>query len=129
LHPNERILRRALAALAAGDTGAVAEVIADDVVVHFPGASALAGDHRGRGALGALVRALTGNGLEVEAHDVLASDGHAVGIYRMRARRDGRPVEWRHVNVYHIRDGKIVEVWQHPFDQAVVEACFSRQPV
>jgi len=126
LHPNEKILRAALDALAVGDAGALAEVIADDVVVHFPGASALAGDHRGRGALAAVVRALTGSGLEVEPHDVLASDDHAVGIYRLRARRDGRSVEWRHVNVYHVRDGKIVEVWQHPFDQAVVEACFAR---
>lgn len=127
MHPNEKALRAALDAIASGDSEALAEVIADDVVVHFPGTSGLAGDHRGRGALGMMVRALTGSRLEVEPHDVLASDDHAVGIYRMRVDRAGQSVEWRHVNVYHLRDGKIVEVWQHPFDQTVVEACFPRR--
>jgi hypothetical protein len=27
-----------------------------------------------------------------------------------------RQLEWRQVNVYHVRDGQLVEIWQHPFD-------------
>ncbi|MGQ0576885.1 MAG: nuclear transport factor 2 family protein [Pseudonocardia sp.] len=117
MHANETVLRAALAAIAAGDPAALAEVMAEDVVVHVPGRSRLAGDHHGRGRFGARVRELTGGALTIEVHDVLGSDAHAVGVYTMRLRCPDRSLEWRHVNVYHVRDGKIVEVWQNPFEQ------------
>lgn len=124
MHDNERVLRAALMAIAAGDADALAEVMDDDVVVHVPGRSPLAGDHHGRGRFGARVRELTGGALGIEVHDVLASDAHAVGVYTMRVHGADPSQEWRHVNVYHIRDGKIVEVWQNPFEQDVFDEIF-----
>lgn len=124
MHANEKVLRAALDAIAARDPVAFAEVAADDMVVHVPGRSRLAGDLRGRGVFGAKVRELTGGTLTIETHDVLASDDHAVGIYTMRVDCGDGSVEWRHVNVYHIREGKIVEVWQNPFEQDTFDAFF-----
>ena len=115
----------ALFALAAGDQEAFAEVVADDVVVHVPGHSKIAGDLHGRGIFGRRVRELTGGTPIVDVHDVLGSDDHAIGVYRYRVECPDRSVEWRHVNVYHIRDGKIVEVWSNPFEQDVFDEFFS----
>ncbi|MHA6780605.1 nuclear transport factor 2 family protein [Pseudonocardia saturnea] len=125
MHANEKVLRVALDAIAAGDAAAFADVAADDLVVHVPGRSRLAGDLHGRGVFGARVRELTGGTLTIEAHDVLGSDAHAVGIYTMRVECADRRLEWRHVNVYHIRDGKIVEVWQNPFEQDAFDDFFA----
>ncbi len=125
MHANEKVLRAALDAIAAGDADAAARAMADDMVVHVPGRSRLAGDLHGRGKLGAKIRELTGGTMSIEVHDVLASDAHAVGVYTMRVVCPDRSLEWRHVNVYHIRDGKIVEVWQNPFEQDAFDEFFS----
>ncbi|KWX05103.1 ketosteroid isomerase [Carbonactinospora thermoautotrophica] len=126
MHPNEKVLRVALDAIARGDRDAFARVVAEDVIVHFPGRSPLSGELRGRGVLAARIAELTGGSLKIEPHDVLASDDHAVGIYLMRVDCPGKSIEWRQVNVYHIRAGKIVEVWQNPFEQDAVDEFFSQ---
>lgn len=125
MHINEKVLRAALEAIAAGDPAAFADVAADDMVVHVPGHSRLAGDLHGRGVFGAKVRELTGGTLTIDVHDVLGSDTHAVGVYTMRVQCPGRSLEWRHVNIYHIRDGKIVEVWQNPYEQDAFDEFFA----
>jgi ketosteroid isomerase-like protein len=52
-----------------------------------------------------------------EVHDIVGNDDHAVGIYNLSADRDGQHGEWHWVNVYHVRDGRIVEYWAHVVDQ------------
>src|ERR1700710_2353879 len=111
---NESVVRAAAAALVNADAAAFAEVTAADVVVHFPGRSALAGDYHGRGALGARIREVAGAPLQIEVVDVLGSDTHAVGVYRMTATRGPARLQWLHMNLYRIVDGRIVEVWQNP---------------
>lgn len=125
MHGNEKVLRAALDALSAGDERAYADVVADEMVVHVPGRSRLAGDLHGRGVFGAKVRELTGGALTIEVHDLLASDAHAIGLYTMRVQCQDRSLEWRHVNIYHIRDGKIAEVWQNPFEQEAFDEFFA----
>lgn len=125
MHDNERVLRAALDAIGSGDALAYAEVAADDLVVHVPGRSRLSGELHGRGIFGVRVRELTGGTLTIDVHDVLASDEHAVGIYTMRVQCPGRSLEWRQVNVYHVRHGKIVEVWQNPVEQDAFDTFFS----
>jgi len=103
-----------------GDMDALSALFADDVVVHVPGTNQLSGDHKGKAAaftgyMGK-VMALTNGEFVFEPHDIVGSEDHAAGIYRYRATRDRQTIEWRHVNVYHVRDGQIVEIWQHPFD-------------
>ncbi len=53
------------------------------------------------------------------------SDDHAVGVYTMHLDLPDRTVSWRHVNVYRVRDGKIAEVWENPFEQDVFDELFS----
>jgi ketosteroid isomerase-like protein len=125
MHPNEQLIRQALDAFLAGNVEAFAQTLSDDFVIHIPGTHPLAGDYKGResflGEFIGRVMELTGGTLQIEVHDVLASDDHAAGIYVFRAQRDGQSAEWHHVNVYHVRDGKIAEVWWNPVEQDVVD--------
>ncbi len=125
MHTNEKLLRELLDAIEVGDASRAATLLADDVVVHCPGRSRIAGDHRGRGVFRAKMQELTGAALTIETHDVLGSDDHAVGVYTMRLDWPDRTVAWKHVNVYHIADGKIVEAWENPFEQDVFDELFA----
>lgn len=40
-----------------------------------------------------------------------ATDEHAIDIVIVRAERDGKSVEYRSAEVFHIRDGKATEGW------------------
>jgi uncharacterized protein len=120
MYETEKVLRAAVNAMTTGDVEGLPAFFADDVLVHVPGTSQLSGDYKGKeelfnGFLGKLM-ALTNGEVVLEPHDIIGSEDHAVGIYKWRATRDGETIEWRHVNVYHVRDGQIVEIWQHPFD-------------
>jgi hypothetical protein len=120
MNETEKVLRAAVNAMVTGDLDALPALFADDVVVHVPGKSQLSGDYKGKeelfnGFLGKLT-SLTDGQVVLEPHDLVGSEDHAVGIYTWTATRGGTTFEWRQVNVYHVRDGQIAEVWQHPFD-------------
>lgn len=116
----EQVLRVAVGAITTGDVETLAAHLAADVTLHVPGTNRLSGEYKGRtelleGFLGTLM-SLTDGQVVLEPHDVIGSEDHAVGIYHWRAVRTGTPFEWRQVNVYHVANGQITEIWQHPFD-------------
>lgn len=125
MHPNAQVVKKAFEAFVRGDVEAFTAELADDVVFHMPGSNQLSGDYKGKDefvtkVVGRILE-LTGGTLALEAHDIFGSDDHAVGIYVIRAERDGKRYEWKHVNVYHIREGKAAEIWWNPFEQDVVD--------
>jgi ketosteroid isomerase-like protein len=104
-----------------GDDDAYWSLHADDFVTHIPGRSRIAGDHVGWRALEALDQLetkLTEGTIEHEVHDTLVSEDHAVLLMRVSARRGKDSLDARVVYVYHLRDGKLAELWIHPLDQA-----------
>ena len=56
---------------------------------------------------------LTGGSFRVEVHDVVANDEHGVGLNSVHAEREGRTLEDNNTLVFHVRDGKVTEVWQY----------------
>jgi ketosteroid isomerase-like protein len=117
---NAQVLTRAVEALTSGDMAGLAEVLNEDFVVHVPGSNQLSGVYKSRdeffnGFLGKIM-ALTDGRFTLEPHDILGSADHAVGVYTFRATRGEKTFEWRHVNVYHVRGGRLSEVWQSPHD-------------
>jgi uncharacterized protein len=127
-HPNEDLIRRGYDAFARGDTETLREMFDPGIVWHFPGRSLLAGDHRGVDAvLGFFGRTmeLTDGTFRAELHDVVADDEHTVGLHLATGEREGRTLADREVLVVHIRDGKIIEVWQHLEDQYTYDEFFS----
>jgi ketosteroid isomerase-like protein len=119
-HPNVELMRRAERAFSTADSATLGEILSDDIVVHVPGRSALAGDHRGRDAILAYnqrIFELSGGTYENEVHEILATDEHIVVLQRNRARRGQRTLDINEALVLHARDGRILEVWELYTDQ------------
>ena len=114
------VARKAVEALVAGDMETLASCIADDVQIHVPGSSQLSGTYKSRDGLMTTlfgkIMGLTGGQFRLEIHDVIGGDEHAAGIYNITATRDGKTLQYRHVNVYHVRGDQIVEIFQCPHD-------------
>jgi uncharacterized protein len=103
-----------VAALERADGPAIAGLLTEDAVYHFPGRSPLAGTYRGRAEVMGLFRALAdrlGAPPGLHSHDVLASEAHAVDLAVHSATRNGVPFEWRAVRVYHFAPGGISEIF------------------
>ena len=113
-HPN------GFAAFARGDMDALRKQYwADDIRWHVSGRSPLAGDYEGAEQvieLFARLFELTGGALSIELHDVLANDEHAVALFTARAERAGRQLTDNMVQTFHMRDGKVSEVWTQATD-------------
>src|SRR6516225_9704267 len=119
-HPNVAPIRDMFAAFAKGDLAALYDEFAEDLVWHEGGRNQISGDYRGRRAvLGLFCKAMevTQGSFRVDLHDVLADDEHGVALVALSASRGGRSVNVNAVDVMHLRDGKVVEVWTVPVDQ------------
>lgn len=120
---DKAVVEEYIDAIAEGDIERVGEFIADDIVVHIPGNNPMSGDYRGREEVLAHYRSLferteaAGGSIEVDMHDLLASDDHVVAL----SRRTFAGVDARAVAIYHVDDGKIEEVWVHEAAQDEVD--------
>jgi ketosteroid isomerase-like protein len=124
---HQRILRnrsletnRCIGTPQARDDGALAEVLADDVVWHVPGRNAVAGEYRGIDRVMEYIirrRELVDGSFEITVHDVLANDEHGFVVATGRATRGGTTFEWRAHGLYRFRDGLIAECWVLPENQ------------
>lgn len=125
-HAGTTRARDYLATYAAGDTAALRDFFADDVVWHVGGKHALSGDYRGREALFDYfdkVRELTGGTLTVEEEHVLASDQHTAMFTRVRGAREGRQLDVSMAQTFRTGpDGRWTEYFAMADDQAAVDA-------
>ncbi len=119
-HPNVGLLRKGYEAFGKGDMATLTELFSEDAVWHFSGTSPISGVHRGRDAVFAAfgrMAQLSGGTFKVELHDALANDEHAVALTRASASRQGRQLDSLDTDVYHIRNGKVTEMWSFVEDQ------------
>jgi uncharacterized protein len=119
-HPNEEVARSATEAFSKGDMEGFMNLHTDDTILHFPGRGPMAGDYRGKDGLGQLFQKqmqMLDSPPEIENHDILANDEHAVVLNKTRGTRGGKTLEQQQVVVMHIKDGKIAEVWLQFSDQ------------
>ena len=129
-HPNADLYLRLYRALAGGDLGAARNLVDRECVWHLP-SRVIGGDFRGRDAmLLQMARYLVESGgtFRTELLGVLADDEHVVARGIARAERNGRALEDHWVQVAHVRDGRIAEMWHHPGDQHAVDEFWSSPP-
>jgi uncharacterized protein len=128
-HPNEDLVREGFAAFGRGDMAALRkQFFADDVRWHVAGRSLISRDYEGTEQVlqyFARIFELTGGTFSLELHDVLANDEHAVALVTIRGERAGKQLNDNTVLAYHIRDGKVAEVWGHTTDLYAVDEVFS----
>jgi uncharacterized protein len=113
-HPNAEVVQAVYAALRSGDWAEFRAYVDPDVVLHVPGRRGLAGDYKGADKIIELwtsLAELTGGTLRMEAHDLLASDDHVVALISEHAERDGRSLDDNMVQISHVKNGKVTEVW------------------
>jgi ketosteroid isomerase-like protein len=116
---DEEVVRRFARAMVDRDVGAIADSLADDVVIHVPGRNPLSGSHGGkRQVMTHLFQAWEEAfaHLEIEIHDLLVSRDHVVLLANRRAERDGVAVDMRAASIYHVREGRIAEAWLMEWD-------------
>jgi len=93
-HPHIDIVRRALRAVAVGDTAALQQLLTRDCVVYLPGSHPLAGERKGIDAALDLVRRMreeTDGTMRFEPQQVFVDGrGHVIAVRRFMADRRGR---------------------------------------
>lgn len=127
-HPNLEAARVGYKAFAEGDIATLNDVMADDVVWHFPGDNTLSGTYEGKDAVMGMFGRLaqeTGRTFDQEIHDMLANDEHGVALVIDKAERGGETFEGRAVHVFHMEDGKLTEFWSIQEDLAAWDEFFS----
>ena len=105
---------------AGGDQQHVRAMLAEDVVWHVPGRSAIAGDYLGLDeVLRYFVarRELARATFRIVVRGVLADDERAVIFAGGQVQRDGESSAWETVGVFRIAHDKIAECWVLPYDQ------------
>ena len=92
-------------------------MLAEDVVWHAPGRSAIAGDHRGREDVVRYLarRELARATLRIEVRGVIADAERTVIL--ARGEHEGERLAWGTVGDLRVADGKIAECWGIPNDQ------------
>ncbi len=128
-HPNAQKLRDTYAAFSSGEIDTVMEQWAPGIVWHVSGSSPLSGDYKGQdeivGFFGKILE-LSGGSFQIEVHDVLANDTHAVALVHETGTRDGKSLDMDAAHVFHMNDeGKTTEFWALPADQAADDAFWS----
>jgi uncharacterized protein len=123
-HPNVAILKRMGEAMAAGGDldATMSDLIADDVEWHEIGRTE---PTIGKQAL--RERYLQGMGtfdIKADAHDTIANDEHAVQLMNVVATKDGRTLNYRTAEIYHMKDGKITARWAFSDDTARIMEFF-----
>jgi len=117
-------MRRGYEAFGKGDMDTIRELFDPDIVWHAAGRSQMAGDYKGVDEVlqqFAKVFELTGGTFNLELHDVIANDDHVVVMLTARAESNGKKLEDKSVQVWHVKDGKAKEQWLHAGDQYAVD--------
>src|SRR5918997_2811753 len=109
-HPNAAAVRGAAErSERSGDMMAAMDMLADDVVWHEIGRDE---PIRGKQALMERFAGMPeGGSINVETHDVVANDEHAIALVKATATLGDQQLVYRTAEIYHMRDGKITERW------------------
>jgi ketosteroid isomerase-like protein len=113
-HPNAEVVQKLFQAYESGDGVMLDELFADDVTLHMPGKGPLAGTFQGKAqVLGWFEQmgAAAGESFRAEIHSITGDDDHGVALVTESGQKNGKNYEWREVDVFHVRDGKITEGW------------------
>lgn len=125
---NAAAVREFFDAFGAADRSRLAAVMAEDLVWHFP---PIAGDFHGVGGLVDGIRATAmglGQGKNgFELLHVLPDEDAVVTVHRDFYVGDDNELDLRYVLYIRMKDGKMAEVWEVPFDQLTNDRYFGRQ--
>ncbi len=121
-HPNAALIRQAIEAMNAGDIAYLDSVMADDVVWHMIGVPDPA---HGKDVLRSMMSGDRGFEITAKLHDVTASDDHVVALVNAHAVRADETLDYNTAEIFHLKDGKIIERWAFSDDTARITEFFA----
>ena len=125
------LVRKGYEAFIAGDMEWLNEHLHENVVWHVPGHNVTSGDYRGReDVLGFFAKSVQIALPEFDMHDIVASDDHVIALATVRWRRNDNDAtyEGRIGQVFHLEDGKVLEVWTMSDDLAGLDQFLEGAP-
>jgi uncharacterized protein len=121
-------VRRLYEAVAKGDATTAADCFAEDAVWHLPGRSLIAGDHRGRDAIGktlATLKRLTNGTFKAALMDILVGNSHVVALQHATGERSGKKLDLLACQLITVRHGRIESMQGFYSDQYALDAFWS----
>jgi ketosteroid isomerase-like protein len=120
-------LTEAMGLISRGDVEAFGDaLLADDVVWHWPGRSAVSGDYHGRAEALELLQGfnrLTANRLQVVPLDILEGEDHLMSFTHVTAESEEGSLDVIMADAMRFdKEGRVVEFWTLSNDQAAVDA-------
>jgi len=116
---NANLVREGYQAFQWMNLAAFQHILTEDCVWHVPGRGELAGVKKGRQAILDYytdLGRLTGGTINIQLHDVVASEDHVVGLHHVSVKRDEETAESIQAVVFHMRDGLVSEAWELLFN-------------
>lgn len=122
---NLALMRKFCEARANKDPEAIMECLTEDVVWRYPGRNPLSREYRGKDDVAGFfrgLRELTGGNFSSETERIMVDENSAFVHELPRGTMKGKPLEWRTVLMFRLRNGKIAEVEvfqniQHELDE------------
>ncbi|MCX5523994.1 nuclear transport factor 2 family protein [Streptomyces bobili] len=113
-HPHAALVRKGFEAFSRGDMDTLRELMANDATQHVPGSHPLSGDFKGQDAIIDLYRRLgeeTKGTMRVAPAAVCVDGrGHAVGMFRFTADRNGKHLDETGCIVFRIVGDKATDL-------------------
>ena len=119
-HENVAAVRRMAEAMTVGDMQTLDAAIADDVVWHQIGEPTLHGKDALRASFGAADYEITG-----KAHDIVGNDEHVIALSEATATRNGKTLNYRTAEIFHVRNGQVTERWAYSDDTEAIIRFFA----
>lgn len=119
-HPNVALMRKIDAAMQAGDMEAGFSAMADDIEWHEIGSDTPVVGKQ------ALIEHFQNADWDYksETHDIVGNDDHVVQLLNVTATKDGKTLNYRTAEIYHVNDGKVTARWAFSDDTAAITAFF-----
>lgn len=127
-HPNASVLEKIYAHFAKSELPAILDLCADNMTFNVAGKSKLAGKYTKENVIPdffAKLVVLSKGSLELEAHDILASDRHGIVLCTDTVTKNGDKVQLRTVHVWRFENGKPVAWYEYPRDMYQYDAVWS----
>ncbi len=112
------MMRAYLDLVVAGDYAGSMDYFSDDVTLHMSGWGTAHGKDEYQSMLGQVMDAF--GSLDVEEHDLLVSDDHAVVLNSWHIDPNGRDIRVNNAIIYHTSGDKITDIWIVPEDQKLI---------
>ena len=122
-HPNAAIIRAAGEEIErSGDMMRMMDLLSDDIVWHEIGRDE---PIRGKQALMERFAGMPeGGSITTQTHDILANDEHCIQLVTATATMGDQSLVYRTAEIYHMRDGKVTELWAFSDDTERLKAFF-----